>query len=148
MFHYFHRKNWFPAVVVGLSVLLLVFVIWAYVYRNASQETIQQVSGQPAINTDDYRQGVKSVLGNFWSEYSAASSVTDKLLLVERAEDSLLSFRVPAENRTLHLELAGSLELMRSGLAQDDNQKLEKGLSQLEAIFVNNVWLGAPTVSL
>ncbi|MFH1252947.1 MAG: hypothetical protein V1664_01290 [Candidatus Uhrbacteria bacterium] len=140
----FHHRNWFPYVVVGLSILLLLFVAWAYLIKNQTRQVNQQTENQPAITVSDYEQGVKGILMNFWSEYSATSDVAAKLVLVESKEDKILALRVPAEYRAVHLSLASSLEMIRVGLSQADEQKLTSGLDQLNAVFINNGWLGTP----
>jgi hypothetical protein len=144
MFHHLHRRNWFIPIVISLSIVLLIFVGWAYWMRGAAEKTAKTVDARPTVTTEDYQREVGSLLKNFWSDYRAAADDSAKqLILIEKIESELLSFRVPADERSLHLQLATLFEAIRSDLIQNENKKLSEDLGQLNEIFLSNQWLGA-----
>jgi len=152
MFHHLHRRNWFPFLVVGLSVLLFGFVVWAYFSRLEINKTTQQVVNQPAVTASDYQHEVSNILKSFSADYAAldpqASNATAKLSLVENTEDKILAVRVPAEYRSFHLQLATIFEALRSDLLQNDSIKLAEDWKKINELLNNNSWLGVSVIGL
>ncbi|MFA6131788.1 MAG: hypothetical protein WC702_01805 [Patescibacteria group bacterium] len=136
MFHDIHHRNWFPFVLGFLSLLLLLFVVWAIVSKNSS-EVINEGS---TITFEQYQTSARLALGDFQNRYETDTYWEARLALVSEVEQNLLALRVPAEGRAVHFELVSAMELLKQGLSGEPN-KLEEGQTRLQKVLSENSWL-------
>jgi len=137
MFKHIHHRTWFPAVVVGLSLFLLLFIAWAYNnHRLAINESVEV----PAITFEQYQNKTSDIFKDFWNQYRGQSDSAAAAKFITDIEQQMLALRVPAEGQPVHLELVSGLELMRQGLVGDEEKK-QVGLERLENVLNENPWI-------
>ena len=138
MFSHLHHKTWFPLVVIGLSLALILFVAWAYLSRPTSSDFIS--TEIPTVSVNQYKAESRKIMTDFWSQYRNQADDASALSFVSETEQKLLALKVPSENRSVHFELVSSLELMWQGIV-GDLEKMSEGLARLEKTFSDNPWL-------
>ncbi|HBR80697.1 MAG: hypothetical protein UX09_C0046G0017 [Candidatus Uhrbacteria bacterium GW2011_GWE2_45_35] len=138
MFKHLHHRTWFPAVVVGLSLFLVIFIVWAYLAKQNLSDL--EATNGPTITSEQYQNELLVLVGDFWIQYQGQVDDAARLLFVSDLEQNLLALKVPSENRSVHFELVSSLELLRQGLV-GNSEKMASGLVRLEKTFNDNPWL-------
>jgi len=138
MFFNFHRKTWFPFIVLALSLSLGLFIVWSFV--NKENNPTANFPEAPAITSGQYQNEAKQIVKDFWLQFEAQTDDAARLFFTSEVEQKLLALRVPAEDRSVHFELVSSLELLRQGLV-GDVEKLEAGKTRLQKVFSDNLWL-------
>ncbi|HBP00478.1 MAG: hypothetical protein UU48_C0002G0146 [Candidatus Uhrbacteria bacterium GW2011_GWF2_41_16] len=138
-----HIRTWFPLIVAGLTIALLVLVGWWFSLRIffPPLSKPQEKNQRTAPTTEMYETSVSGILSNFLDELDAATDNTWRLTLVEETENHMLALLVPAERRDVHLEIITSLHLMRTGFSKNTPDTVEEGRHRLEEIFVRESWL-------
>lgn len=138
MFTHLHHRTWFPLVVIGLSLILLLLVVWSLMaWENNPAVSYEATS---TVTAEQYQKEVGTVMKNFWSQYESQVNDAARLSFVSETEQKLLALRVPTEDQSVHFELASGLGLLRQGLV-GDAEKLAEGTSRLQKAFSDNLWL-------
>lgn len=138
MFKHLHHQTWFPFVLIGLSLTLVLFIVWSFLARQ-NNPAADYESG-PAVTAEQYQREVFVVFDGFWDKYRNQADDASCLAFVSGVEQKMLALKVPAESRSVHFELVSSLELLRQGLV-GDSEKLESGIARLEKAYRDNPWL-------
>ena len=111
MFHK-HRSILFPVVLIGLTLALAATVYFSVSPKSA----VVPESKIIPVNDELYRNELTNIIQTFQTQYRSAPDDLRRLLLVEATLRNLLSLRVPAMYKELHLDLAVSLNLIMNGL--------------------------------
>lgn len=138
MFGNLPHRNWFPLILAILSLLLVLFVVWALAIK--STDLFVAVNDGSAVTIGQYQTAVRSVMDDFQNRYEVTSDWEARLVLVDETEQNLLVLRVPAEGMTVHFELVSAMELLKQGLV-GKVEKLEEGQERLADVFSDNSWL-------
>lgn len=141
VFHHLQRhRNFFPLIIIFLSLVLCFFVVWSYSNSNQIvRGPTTEIAKTPAITENMYKAATKELFKDFWTKYESLE-VSARLTFVEDTENSLLALKVPSSLRMAHLELVSNLEIIRTGLSTDPTV-LEKGVARLKNAFVDYPWL-------
>lgn len=133
-----HVHTWFPLVLFGISLalLLLVWVVFAPQIENQ-----QNVTTEPTVSVEDYQNQARIASRDFFNAYNNSTDQAEQIELVENARNDLLSLIVPGTHRDVHLELVVSLNLIEQGLKNDDQSKVTEGERRLEAVITQHGWL-------
>lgn len=133
-----HPRTWFPLVLFGLTMALLIFVFSFY----WTPQTTENISTPlPEVTEADYEAAVQLVMADFWDQYGAAETNEEKLDLVTRMQNNMLSLVVTPSYQANHLEFVIALNLMEQGLENDDSNKVAEGERRLEAVYEELEWL-------
>jgi hypothetical protein len=134
-----HHRTWFPFVLAGLTLSLVLLVVYAY----GTKEPSRIAPSEEAVSapTDaEYQAALASVMSGFLVRLDAAEGDAARLSLVEDAQSKVLALIVPGDRRELHLEIAISLNLLRTGLGGDATAYVE-GRRRLQAVIDQYSWL-------
>ncbi len=133
-----HPRTWFPLVLFGLTMALLIFV-FSFYWTPKNTENVS--TPLPEVTDADYEAGAQSIMSDFWDLYSAAENDEEKLDLVTRIQNNMLSLVVTPSYQETHLEFVIALNLMEQGFENDDANKVAEGERRLEAVFEELEWL-------
>lgn len=133
-----HHRSWFPFVLVGLTVSLVLLVALAYVNKQAPK---QQSAQADVVTENEYQVAAAAVTRGFFARFDSVANDEERLELVESAQSELLELLVPSAEKDLHLELVMSLNLLKKGLSDDDDAAQLEGRRRLEAVFEQYSWL-------
>ena len=133
-----HPRTWFPLVLFGLTLALLLFVFFLYM---GPKEVVNESTPLPTVTEADYETSVSGIMAGFWEEYSFLETDEDKLDLVSRIQNNLLSVVVTPSYQETHLEFVIALNLMEQGYEIGDSGKVAEGERRLEAVYENLTWL-------
>lgn len=138
MFKHIHHRNWFPFVVVALSLSLVIFVAWAYAVKqnNPTADFVEM----PAVTINQYQAETKIIMKDFFNQLSIQTDDATRLAFVSETEQKLLALLVPAEERSVHFELVSGLELLRQGFV-GNAEKMDQGKIRLQSVLAENSWL-------
>ncbi len=140
-FHH-HKASWFPFILIGLTLGLLSFMVFAFSERNP--ETTSSMSEmeiqEPVVTDEDYRINIQNVISSYLQQRDSATTDLDRLVLAEDTLDKVLAIRVSAAYKELHLNLATSLFQMVQGLKGEEGA-YEKGRERFDQIVEENPWL-------
>ena len=134
-----HHKSFFPFILIGLTLALMVFMVFAF-SKNPEPITEPATQTDPVVTDEDYRKEIKTVISDYEQRSSQAETDLQHLVVVEDALENVLAIKVSAGYRDIHLEIATSLFQIASGLRGEEGT-IESGQSRLETIFVQNPWL-------
>ncbi len=132
-----HVHTWFPLILFGLSLALLLLV-WI-VFAPQVQE--QRVIENPEVTVEDYQNQARVITRDFFDQYNQTTDQPEQENLVTSARNDLLALLVPGTHRDVHLELVVSLNLIEQGLAQADAAQVTEGERRLEAVITQYGWL-------
>ncbi|MFA4917548.1 MAG: hypothetical protein WC560_12880 [Syntrophales bacterium] len=138
MFRHIHHQSWFPFVVIGLSLTLVLFIVWSYAARQNNPAAVY--NSAPAVTLNSYQNEVGFIMKDFWSKYDTQTNDATRLAFVSETEQKLLALLVPAEGQSIHFELVSGLEFLRQGLV-GNAEKMSEGKARLQKVFLDNSWL-------
>lgn|GEM_PF-1321410 len=125
-----HRNpSWFPLILIGLSIALLLAVVIFVAGEGEMQETVGAIHESPgeevadAITGAEYETLVTGVLRAYQEDEDAA-----------RAYQGLIDISVPAGYKDVHLELVIAFGSIRTG-------DVEEGRSRLDILRNTYTWL-------
>jgi len=132
------RPSFFPFILLALTLIL----VTAFVFSASPKTSVQKTnkSSVSTVSDEQYQTALTAVLKKFVSVYDAAASDTEKTQAVQNTLNSLLSMRVPAEEKDLHLELALALQKMKQGFATNPQDILE-GYASIKELISQTSWL-------
>lgn len=110
----FHRRSWFPLIVILLSLALGGLIYWS-AQGEASSSSIPVQEVEP-VDADAYRDDLSGVVKTFEERMAAAQDDLERLQTVQTALVRVLALRVPTEFKDLHLALAVVLSEMENTL--------------------------------
>jgi hypothetical protein len=121
-----HHRSWFPAIVLGLSLLLALFFF--SIVKNRGGESFFASRAPlplpaPAITEEGYRASVNAVLETYAAKKDAKA-----------AYNALILLRVPATDQAVHFDLVVAFGKLSSGQKED-------GEARLTALKAQNDWL-------
>lgn len=132
------RYSFFPFILLALTLVLVTTFVFLASPKQNNQKTIR--SEESVVSEERYQQALKAVLKKFVSVYDAATSDADRSQIVESTLNALLSMRVPANEKDLHLELAITLQKMKQGFGTNPQAVLD-GYAQIKELFSQTSWL-------
>jgi len=136
----FHKTSAFPFIVIGLTILLALLIIYTVSGNRQSETTLGAEQTEPTVTNEEYQTSVREVTRIFEENFDAADTDIARLVAVETALADLLSLRVTADYKELHLDLATALSQMQQGL-RGEAGALEKGRARYEQALATNPWL-------
>lgn len=134
-----HHRNWFPLILVGLTLSLLFAVV--LIMQPGLQQTEIESTAEPAITAEDYQDHAKIVVHTMEAGLEAVTTDEERLKLVRDAQTQLLALVVPASHRDVHLEAVIALNLMADGYTQGTAELITEGQTRLTQIKEQNDWL-------
>lgn len=130
--------SFFPFIILALTLILVSGFVFLSSPKNALQKN---ASSQVSLVSDaQYQDALTSVLKKFVNLYDSATSDTVRAEIVQNTLNALLSMRVPAAFKDLHLELAIALQKMKQGFASNP-QDISDGYIQVKALISQTSWL-------
>jgi hypothetical protein len=136
MFHEHHHRSIFPLVVVALTLgllLVLVLIFWP-IYNNANDL-------RPETDASLYQNNVVRVLTKYEERSLISESYEARYDVTSSAMSEMLGLVVPKEYQNLHLNLVISLDTVRQGCRQSDDEKIKDGENKLSELKSNYQWL-------
>jgi hypothetical protein len=137
--HHHHHRSPFPLIVILLSMALIVFMFFAFT-DNGQQEAKTNFEQTIAVTDKGYQKELTSVIKDFYSSQETSESDLEILISVEQTLSTLLSMKVPAEQKSLHLELALSLNMMQSGLKSEERNG-DEGFERFKKTVSRFSWI-------
>ncbi|MEK7452533.1 MAG: hypothetical protein AAB664_04285 [Patescibacteria group bacterium] len=134
----FHKRSWFPFVVVFLTIVLFGFFYVSY--RSKSLSIKNAPATVSSISDELYKKNISIYIKSFFDKYPSAKDDAERTMLVQELFNQLLHMRVPMQEKDLHLELALSLQQMKDGLA-NHSQDLPEGFARLKDAVTQTSWL-------
>lgn len=138
--HHHKRTLIFPFIFVGLSVALILFMVYAFTGEEKVDQSGEFQEQEIAVTDDDYRAEISKVVGDFLERREATGSDLERLVLVEETLDGVLALKVSAAYKDLHLELASSLYQISEGL-RGEAGALDQGEERFDRAVSSNPWL-------
>jgi len=121
MDHPIEHRNWFPFILVGLT-LALAAGVWAWQASDVPSSRVQTEDVHEAPTSEEYQQEVARIV----TQYEQGGDV-------QVAYDALVEVWVPTEAKAVHLDLVIAFGKL---LAGD-----ETGQALLDSIMTDNAWL-------
>jgi len=140
LFHHHKRTLIFPFIFIGLTVGLILFMVYAFTGDENIDRSGEVAEQEPAVTDDDYRGEISKVVGDYLQRRETTGSDLERLVLVEDALDNVLALKVSAAYKDLHLELASSLYQISEGL-RGEAGALEQGEGRFDRAVSSNPWL-------
>lgn len=134
-----HHRSFFPLVVVVLSLLLAGLIYWS-VSEPQSPSSSVAFQEETSVDPQEYRSDLKQLLTTFHEHIDTAQDDLDRLRAVEAALDGMLTLRVPAEFKDVHLALAVALSQMRTSL-QTGDRSIAAPLADIAELEQTHSWL-------
>ena len=113
-----HRHPLFPIVVALISLVLVVFMYYAFSFK--TEIPITSTNSVIAVTTEDYQKESLDIIASFDNKMTLATDPLAQLVVVEETLNTLLALHVPNEFQGVHLELALSLNSMKETLRFGD----------------------------
>ncbi len=140
-----HAKKhlmWFPFLLVAVTVVLAVTIVIVDQNRNESLEEIAEVLEvvehvEPAITDDEYQLAVNAVLAPLWPSVESGEGSTEELTGVR---DALVSMKVSAEARDVHIRLVAATNQLVKGV-EGDPVALADAQVRFTELQTTHVWL-------
>lgn len=130
---YYHRHSFFPLVVIVLTLLLCALMALTLVSRGEPAQFVEEEAA--VVDAGNYRDSITTVVREFKNKFAQAVDSAGQKRAGAQALQTLLNLRVPAEYKTLHLDLAVFLSSVESGSAISDP------LGTLQTIVETYSWL-------
>ncbi len=115
-----HRHSFFPLVLAGLTLALIIFMFYSFTGWQPSTSTM--VPEQMPVSPAEYEQSLTQVTRAFVESYPGQSDDLARLVLVEKTMQQLLNLRVPAEQKELHLSLVIELNQIQQALRERNGE--------------------------
>lgn len=132
------HTSFFPFIVLALTLILVSGFVFLSSPKHAQQNS---ASSQVSLVSDaEYQQALTTVLKRFFSVYDSATSDSARAESVQGTLNSVLSMRVPASFKDLHLELAIALQKMKQGFSSNP-QDVTDGYKQIKTLILQTSWL-------
>lgn len=128
----------FPLLVFALTLILVTVFVFSVSPKYGEQKPA--VSETVPVSEEQYQAALTAVLKKFITSYDAASDDSVRAHLVDQTLATLLSMRVPAAFKDLHLELAISLQKMKQGFVSNP-QDVTDGYTQIKTSVSQTSWL-------
>ncbi|MFC1788124.1 hypothetical protein ACFLZY_02810 [Patescibacteria group bacterium] len=135
-----HHHNFFPLIIAGLTIALILFMVYSFAARQDQKGFDQKQSVVSSVSDKDYRDQIKKVVKDFQKGFAQAETGIEQLVLVEDTLKQVLTIKVPAAYKDMHLELAMTLNLMQSGF-RGQQQDLDQGQARLGQLLLQYPWL-------
>jgi hypothetical protein len=134
-----HRHTLFPLAIISLTLALVGFMLYTV---TADKEVETQVTQEQVVQVNDgqYQEEMAKVLNRFDARLSEADDDLAKLLGAETAQAALLSIRVPAQYKELHLNFVLTLTEIQFALKSDDRDISEQ-VEKIEELKSEHTWL-------
>lgn len=135
----FHRRSFFPLVVIVLSLGLAGLIYWSV--QNPPRETpaITQQEVE-SVDPEAYRSDLAQIMKTFHERVGSSQDDLDKLRATQTALAGLLELHVPAEFKDLHLSLAVAISQIQQSLERGD-QNIDEPLAQIAQLESSYSWL-------
>lgn len=133
LFHHHHR-SWFPFVLIILTVFFIGFVAWGLADRQASKIEISHGETETPVDAEAYRTQIKRATQEYKTAMDASTGDLERLLLTEKTLERVLNLRVPSQYKSLHLDFAVALNLIRNGLRGEEGA-LEEGQERFASVL-------------
>jgi hypothetical protein len=119
----FHKRHsFFPLVLAMLTLGLFVLMFYAF----TGKQTINRVAQETTlVSSQAYQKELGSLTDSFIKQYPKKEDDLSRLVLIEQTLASILSLRVPAEAKELHLNLAIELNQMQQALREKNGKEKE-----------------------
>ena len=129
------QKNFFPWIVFFLTLVLMGLFIFTFTQK------VNNTSLQNRGLTDaQYHSALQTVLKKFFVSYREAPDQASRAVVVEQTLAALLSMRVPAKEKEIHLDLAIQLAKMKQGFLSNP-QDIDEGFVSIQHIVSQTSWL-------
>lgn len=130
--------SFFPLIVLALTLIL----VSSFVFLSSPKQTEQKrVSLQTSVITEtQYQEALSAVLKKFFTVYDSATTDVVRAETVQNTLNALLSMRVPAGFKDLHLELAIAFQKMKQGFVSNP-QDVTEGYEQVKTLSSQTSWL-------
>lgn len=137
---YYHRPFFFPLVLILLTVLLAVFMMWAFGNESNIIQDSREARTSSIVDAEAYQAEVAQILQAFDEKFFTAENAEEQLSASQTALESLLNQRAPAEFKDLHLELVLALNEIQFTL-QSEDRLLDAPLAVIESLQSRYPWL-------
>ena len=119
LFH--QRHSFFPLVLAGLTIVLVVFMFYAFTGQISPNVVI--IPEAPPVSDAEYQDELTAVMSVFIENYQHQTDNLTRLVLVEQTLEKLLTIRVPADRKEVHLSLAVELNQMQQALRERSGEE-------------------------
>ena len=120
-----HHRTWFPFVLVGLSLSLVLLIIFFVTPRQKIPPVIS-VPEQQLIDSGAYKTQVHDLLQSFLDGWSVASTTEAKMRQTDETLSVLFTIRVPKEFLDTHLSVVLALQDLRRSLPAENPDVLAR----------------------
>lgn len=129
------RISLFPFVILLLTSTLIGGFFFA-----ASHGLLVSTQESSAPDISTYRSSLASLVQKFVNAYDSSSDESARTQIVEQAMADLLSMRVPASERQIHLDVAVALQKIKQGFARNRDDDSD-GYAELKQLINKTPWL-------
>ncbi|MEK7615176.1 MAG: hypothetical protein AAB431_02220 [Patescibacteria group bacterium] len=109
-----HRHSFFPLILALLTIALLAFMFFTFTNREGNAPIREDVVAP--VSEPDYQKNLQTLTKKFIDGYTQTEDQAKRLTLAEQTLSSLLTMRVPASFKDLHLELAVQMNQLKENL--------------------------------
>jgi hypothetical protein len=132
------HTSFFPFLVLALTLILVTGFVFSASPKLAGQKDV--VIQTPPVSDKQYQEALKIVLKKFVTAFDATQDLSVRAQLTDQTLSTLLTMRVPVQEKDLHLTLAIFLQKMKQGFVANPQDVME-GYMQIKQIISQTNWL-------
>lgn len=130
--------SFFPFLVLALTLILVTGFVFSASPKSVEQKGI--VTQTPPVSDEQYQEALRLVLKKFITSFDATEDVSVRTQLTEQTLGTLLTMRVPGQEKELHLALAIALQKMKQGFGANPQDVMD-GYTQIKQLISQTNWL-------
>lgn len=132
------HASFFPYIILALTLMLVAGFVFTASPKSTRQSSPLAETEQ--ISDVHYQAALQTVLKKFTTAFDVAVDESLRASVTDQTLSTLLSMRVPAEERELHLALAIALQKIKQGFISNP-QDVTDGYTQINALISQTSWL-------
>lgn len=132
------HASFFPFLVLALTLILVTGFVFSASPKSVEKKGV--VTQTPSVSDEQYQEALKLVLKKFITSFDATEDVSVRAQLTEQTLGTLLTMRVPGQEKELHLTLAIALQKMKQGFAGNPQDVMD-GYTQIKQLISQTNWL-------
>lgn len=132
------HPSFFPYLILALTLILVAGFVFTASPKSAKQANTSVEP--PSVSDEQYQAALRIVLNKFTASFDAAAEDSVRASVTDQTLSTLLSMRVPAEEKDLHLSLAIALQKIKQGFVSNP-QDMTDGYAQIKVLILQTSWL-------
>lgn len=126
------HASFFPFLVLALTLILVTGFVFSASPKSVEQKGV--TTQTPPVSDEQYQEALKLVLKKFTTSFDATEDVSVRAQLTEQTLSTLLTMRVPGQEKEFHLTLAIALQKMKQGFAGNPQDVMD-GYAQIKQLI-------------